>query len=71
MTSARRLVSVSAIGRMAGISKQGAWNLMDQRTHPTAPDPEPGQEVGGGRSWDRGKVAAYLLSLGREKTWED
>lgn len=66
---ARRLVGLSEVGRMANTSRQGAWNLMDQRTHPDAPDPDP--EVPGRRMWDETDIIAYFVRLGRPKTWED
>lgn len=68
-TKPRRLVGLSEVGRMANTSRQGAWNLMDQRTHPDAPDPDP--EVAGRRMWDETDIIAYFVRLGRPKTWED
>jgi hypothetical protein len=62
------VVSVSDIGAMAGVSRQRAAQLMDRRTHETAPE---STQTGAGAIWDRQAVAAYLLSLGRAKTWED
>lgn len=62
------VVSISDIGRMAGVTRQRASQIMDRRIHPDAPE---SAQTGAGAIWDRQAVADYLLSLGRPKTWED
>lgn len=62
------VVGLSDVAAMLGTSRQRAAQIMDQRTHPAAPD---AAQTSSGPIWDRRAVAAYLLSLGRAKTWED
>lgn len=61
------LVGLAEIAEMAGgVSKQRAGQIMDRRLHPEAPE---GQHLKCGPVWLKADVAAYLLSLGRPKTW--
>ena len=66
MSDAFDPVGVAEIAAMLGVSHQRAGQIMDRRLHPDAPE---GVHLKRGTVWSKRDVAAYLLSLGRPKTW--
>jgi predicted DNA-binding transcriptional regulator AlpA len=59
-------VGLAEIAEMLGVSHQRAGQIMDRRLHPEAPQ---GKRLKRMTVWSKREVEAYLLSIGRSKTW--